>query len=53
MGSMGSAAAGSCEHLWPASFESTFQGLFSEINLGSDKLGKTYSRGYSLIVSEV
>src|SRR5687768_9383032 len=23
------------------SFESTFQGLFSEINLGSDKLGKT------------
>jgi type I restriction enzyme M protein len=25
------------------SFESTFQGLFSEINLASDKLGKTYS----------
>jgi type I restriction enzyme M protein len=25
------------------SFQSTFQGLFSEINLGSDKLGKTYS----------
>jgi len=25
------------------SFESTFQGLFSEINLGSDKLGKTYT----------
>lgn len=25
------------------SFESTFQGLFSEINLGSDKLGKTYA----------
>jgi type I restriction enzyme M protein len=25
------------------SFESTFQGLFSEINLGSDKLGKNYS----------
>ncbi|ADQ80095.1 type I restriction-modification system, M subunit [Paludibacter propionicigenes WB4] len=24
------------------SFESTFQGLFSEINLNSDKLGKTY-----------
>ena len=24
------------------SFQSTFQGLFSEINLGSDKLGKTY-----------
>jgi type I restriction enzyme M protein len=24
------------------SFASTFQGLFSEINLGSDKLGKTY-----------
>jgi type I restriction enzyme M protein len=23
------------------SFESTFQGLFSEINLGSDKLGRT------------
>lgn len=25
------------------SFESTFQGLFSEINLGSDKLGRTYA----------
>ncbi|OXU13967.1 type I restriction-modification system subunit M [Sedimentisphaera salicampi] len=25
------------------SFESTFSGLFSEINLGSEKLGKTYS----------
>lgn len=25
------------------SFESTFQGLFSEINLNSEKLGKTYS----------
>ncbi|MEL7504367.1 MAG: type I restriction-modification system subunit M [Cyanobacteria bacterium J06554_6] len=25
------------------SFESTFQGLFSEINLASDKLGKTYA----------
>ena len=25
------------------SFESTFAGLFSEINLGSDKLGKTYA----------
>src|SRR5271163_3825980 len=25
------------------SFQSTFQGLFSEINLGSDKLGKTYA----------
>ena len=24
------------------SFQSTFSGLFSEINLGSDKLGKTY-----------
>lgn len=24
------------------SFENTFQGLFSEINLGSDKLGRTY-----------
>src|SRR5690606_1410872 len=24
------------------SFESTFQGLFSEINLASEKLGKTY-----------
>jgi len=24
------------------SFQSTFQGLFSEINLGSEKLGKTY-----------
>jgi len=26
------------------SFESTFQGLFSEINLGSEKLGKTYAQ---------
>ncbi len=25
------------------SFQSTFQGLFSEINLGSDKLGKSYA----------
>ena len=25
------------------SFESTFQGLFSEINLGSDKLGRSYA----------
>jgi type I restriction enzyme M protein len=25
------------------SFQSTFQGLFSEINLGSDKLGRTYA----------
>ena len=25
------------------SFESTFQGLFSEINLGSEKLGRTYA----------
>ena len=25
------------------SFDSTFRGLFSEINLGSDKLGRTYS----------
>ncbi len=25
------------------SFESTFQGLFSEINLGSDKLGRRYA----------
>ena len=25
------------------SFDSTFQGLFSEINLGSEKLGKTYT----------
>ena len=25
------------------SFDSTFRGLFSEINLGSDKLGKTYA----------
>ena len=25
------------------SFQSTFQGLFSEINLGSEKLGKTYA----------
>ena len=25
------------------SFQSTFSGLFSEINLGSEKLGKTYA----------
>lgn len=25
------------------SFQSTFQGLFSEINLGSEKLGKTHA----------
>src|SRR4030095_13133919 len=38
------------------SFQSTFQGLFSEINLGSDKLGRTYSdRNAKLcsIISEI
>lgn len=30
------------KHIENDSFESTFQGLFSEINLSSDKLGKTY-----------
>ena len=31
------------KHIETESFESTFQGLFSEINLASDKLGKTYA----------
>ena len=31
------------KHIENESFESTFQGLFSEINLDSDKLGKSYS----------
>jgi type I restriction enzyme M protein len=31
------------KHIETESFASTFQGLFSEINLGSDKLGKTYA----------
>lgn len=31
------------------SFERTFQGLFSEINLNSDKLGKTYDERNNLI----
>jgi type I restriction enzyme M protein len=38
------------------SFDSTFRGLFSEINLGSDKLGKNYSERNSClckIVSEI
>ena len=38
------------------SFESNFQGLFSEINLGSDKLGKTYdARNAKLcsVISEI
>ena len=30
------------EYIENESFESTFSGLFSEINLGSEKLGKTY-----------
>ena len=30
------------KHIENESFQSTFSGLFSEINLGSDKLGKTY-----------
>ena len=33
---------GSFKYIETESFESAFQGLFSEINLGSDKLGKTY-----------
>ena len=32
----------SFKYIETESFESTFQGLFSEINLGSEKLGKTY-----------
>lgn len=31
------------KHIEEDSFESTFQGLFSEINLASDKLGRTYT----------
>lgn len=31
------------KHIEEESFASTFQGLFSEINLGSEKLGKTYT----------
>jgi type I restriction enzyme M protein len=31
------------KHIENESFESTFRGLFSEINLDSDKLGKTYA----------
>jgi type I restriction enzyme M protein len=31
------------KHIENDSFESTFQGLFSEINLSSEKLGKTYT----------
>jgi len=31
------------------SFESTFQGLFSEINLSSDKLGRTYTERNKLL----
>lgn len=31
------------KHIEEDSFESTFQGLFSEINLNSDKLGKSYT----------
>lgn len=31
------------KHIETESFESTFQGLFSEIDLGSPKLGKTYT----------
>lgn len=33
----------SFKYIETESFESTFQGLFSEINLASEKLGKTYS----------
>jgi type I restriction enzyme M protein len=43
-------------HIENESFESTFSGLFSEINLGSDKLGKTYpDRNAKLcsIISEI
>ena len=31
------------KHIETESFESTFQGLFSEINLSSEKLGKNYT----------
>ncbi len=34
---------GGFKYIETESFESTFQGLFSEINLGSDKLGRTYA----------
>lgn len=33
------------------SFESTFQGLFSEVNLDSEKLGKTYENRNSMLCS--
>jgi type I restriction enzyme M protein len=35
------------------SFESTFQGLFSEINLASDKLGRTYADRNSKLCSVI
>ena len=34
---------GGFKYIETESFESTFQGLFSEINLASDKLGRTYA----------
>jgi len=34
---------GGFKYIEELSFDSTFQGLFSEINLASDKLGKTYA----------
>lgn len=38
-------------HIENESFESTFKGLFSEINLDSDKLGKSYAERNKLICS--
>jgi type I restriction enzyme M protein len=35
------------------SFESTFRGLFSEINLASEKLGKTYTDRNSMLCSVI
>jgi type I restriction enzyme M protein len=41
-GELLSTLQGGFKYIETESFESTFQGLFSEINLGSDKLGKKY-----------
>lgn len=40
------------DHIETKSFDSTFQGLFSEINLSSDKLGKEYGER-NLIISNI
>jgi type I restriction enzyme M protein len=47
---------GGFKYIENESFESTFQGLFSEINLASDKLGRSYSvRNHKLcdIITEI